>query len=59
VQTFFISVGNDVQDGDLEGFLDIVNFLQGEASPPQVITTSYGQDEDTVSLKLAQCASSS
>ncbi|KAN0142014.1 family S53 protease [Lactarius tabidus] len=54
VQTSFISVGNDFQDGDLEGFLDIVHFLQGEGSPPQVITTSYGQDEGTISLKLAQ-----
>jgi tripeptidyl-peptidase-1 len=57
VQTSFISVGNDFQDGDLEGFLDIVHFLQGEGSPPQVITTSYGQDEGTISLKLAQYAS--
>lgn len=54
VPTFFISVGGDTHDGDLEGFLDLVNFLQSEKSPPQVLTTSYGQDESTVSLKLAQ-----
>ncbi|KAI0261766.1 subtilisin-like protein [Gloeopeniophorella convolvens] len=53
VPTFFISVGEDFQDGDLEGFLDIVNFLSGENAPPQVLTTSYGQDESTISRSLA------
>ncbi|KAI0806616.1 family S53 protease [Fomes fomentarius] len=53
VPTVFISVGEDFQDGDLEGFLDVVNFLLDEDSPPQVITTSYGQDESTISRNLA------
>lgn len=53
VPVVFISVGNDFQDGALEGFLDIINFLLGEDSPPQVLTTSYGQDEDTISQALA------
>ncbi|KAI0669376.1 family S53 protease [Trametes maxima] len=53
VPTTFISVGEDFQDGDLEGFLDIINFLLGESNPPQVLTTSYGQNEDTISRKLA------
>ncbi|KAI0628873.1 family S53 protease [Trametes polyzona] len=53
VPTTFISVGDDFQDGDLEGFLDIINFLLGQSSPPQVLTTSYGQNENTISAKLA------
>lgn len=71
VPTFFISVGNNFQDGALEGqsprpslpspqcsppllgFLDIINFLLGESSPPQVLTTSYGQNENTISRNLA------
>ncbi|KAI0355217.1 family S53 protease [Trametes cingulata] len=53
VPTFFISVGDDFQDGDLEGFLDIINFLLGENAPPQVLTTSYGQNENTISRNLA------
>ena len=59
VPTFFISVGEDFHDGDLEGFLDIINFLSGENAPPQVLTTSYGQNEYTISRKLASYASNS
>ena len=50
----FISVGDNFQDGDLEGFLDIVNFLLDEDAPPQVMTTSYGQNENTISRALAE-----
>ncbi|KAI0769638.1 family S53 protease [Trametes elegans] len=53
VPTFFISVGERFNDGALEGFLDIINFLLGEDSPPQVLTTSYGQNENTISRALA------
>ncbi|OBZ67218.1 Tripeptidyl-peptidase sed3 [Grifola frondosa] len=53
VPTTFISVGEQFQDGALEGFLDIINFLLGETSPPQVLTTSYGQNENTISRTLA------
>ncbi|KAH8992221.1 subtilisin-like protein [Lactarius akahatsu] len=53
VPTVFISVGDQYQDGDLEGFLDIINFLSGKSAPPQVLTTSYGQDENTISRALA------
>ncbi|OSD03928.1 family S53 protease [Trametes coccinea BRFM310] len=53
VPTVFISVGNDFNDGALEGFLDIINFLLGENAPPQVLTTSYGQNENTISRNLA------
>ncbi|KAI1786407.1 family S53 protease [Ganoderma leucocontextum] len=54
VPTVFISVGDQFQDGDLEGFLDVVNFLLDEDAPPYVMTTSYGQNENTISRKLAQ-----
>ena len=49
----FISVGDNTQD-DLDGFLDIINFLLGESNPPQVLTTSYGFNENTVSPSLAK-----
>ena len=50
----FISVGEDFQDGDLEGFLDVVNFLLDQDTPPYVMTTSYGQNENTISRNLAK-----
>jgi tripeptidyl-peptidase-1 len=53
VPTVFISVGNDFQDGALEGFLDIINFLLAQSNPPSVLTTSYGQNENTISRSLA------
>jgi len=53
VPVTFISVGNNFQDGDLEGFLDIINFLLADSAPPQVLTTSYGQNENTISRALA------
>jgi tripeptidyl-peptidase-1 len=43
VPVTFISVGNNVQDGALLGFLDTINALLAENSPPQVLTTSYGR----------------
>jgi tripeptidyl-peptidase-1 len=53
VPTVFISVGNNFQDGALEGFLDIINFLLAQSNPPSVLTTSYGQNENTISRSLA------
>ncbi|EKM56141.1 uncharacterized protein PHACADRAFT_257222 [Phanerochaete carnosa HHB-10118-sp] len=53
VPVTFISVGLENKDGDLMGFLDIINFLLGESNPPQVLTTSYGFDENTISFSLA------
>ncbi|PSR73915.1 hypothetical protein PHLCEN_2v10273 [Hermanssonia centrifuga] len=53
VPVVFISVGEKFQDGALEGFLDIINFLLGESNPPHVLTTSYGQNENTISRALA------
>lgn len=54
VPTTFISVGENFQDGALEGFLDIINFLLAESNPPHVLTTSYGQNENTISRTLAK-----
>ena len=45
VPTTFITVGNDNQDGDLGGFLDIINTLLKQDNPPLVLTTSFGFDE--------------
>ncbi|KAJ7366057.1 family S53 protease [Mycena albidolilacea] len=53
VPVFFVSVGEDFEDGDLEGFLDIVNFLSDEDDVPQVMTTSYGENETDMSKALA------
>lgn len=54
VPTTFISVGDNFKDGNLEGFLDIINFLLAETNPPHVLTTSYGQNENTISAALAK-----
>lgn len=54
VPTIFISVGVNVQDGALDGFLDIILFLLGQPNPPHVLTTSYGQNENTISRSLAK-----
>lgn len=45
VPVIFISVGDDNSD-DVDGFLDIINYLSAMDSPPQVLTTSYAFDED-------------
>ncbi len=53
VPVIFLSVGEDNQDGGLEGFLDTVNDVSSMDTPPNVITTSYGQNENTMSRNLA------
>ncbi|KAI0763109.1 subtilisin-like protein [Trametes elegans] len=45
VPTTFVSVGNNNKDGDLSGFLDIINNLLAQDQPPLVLTTSFGFDE--------------
>lgn len=52
VPTTFVTVGLDNSDG-IDGFLDEILFLLNETSPPQVLTTSYGFDEDVVTSSLA------
>lgn len=54
VPTTFISVGDQNQDGELEGFLDIINFLLAQSNPPKVLTTSYGFDERFISVTAAK-----
>ncbi|KAJ7016424.1 subtilisin-like protein [Mycena alexandri] len=53
VPVVFVSVGEQSQDGDLGGFLDIVNFISGQKTIPQVMTTSYGENEADISPALA------
>ncbi|KAF8531378.1 subtilisin-like protein [Gautieria morchelliformis] len=52
VPVTFISVGSRNTDG-IDGFLDIINFLISEASPPQVLSTSYGFNEPGIPLSIA------
>ncbi|KAF8488528.1 family S53 protease [Gautieria morchelliformis] len=52
VPVTFISVGSSNTDG-IDGFLDIINFLISEPSPPQVLTTSYGFNEPGIPLSIA------
>ncbi|KAF7797928.1 hypothetical protein EIP86_009135 [Pleurotus ostreatoroseus] len=53
VPNTFISVGPQNQDGSLGGFLDLINFLIAQPSRPQVLTTSYGQNENNVGRAMA------
>ena len=50
-------VGFKTQDGDLDGYLDEVNYLLGLEAPPQVLTTSYGFAEASISFALTECVS--
>jgi len=52
VPVTFISVGENNPDG-IDGFLDIINTLIAETSPPQVLTTSYGFDEPELTATIA------
>ncbi|KAJ6584644.1 subtilisin-like protein [Mycena capillaripes] len=45
VPVSFVSGGETFSDGALEGFLDIINVLSALTTVPQVLTTSYGEDE--------------
>lgn len=50
----FISVGDQTQDGDLDGFLDTINYLLNQDAPPQVLTTSYGDYEPDIPIAMAE-----
>ncbi|TRM66566.1 peptidase S8/S53 domain-containing protein [Schizophyllum amplum] len=52
VPVYFISVGGNNQDS-IAGFIDIVDYLEAEDAPPQVLTTSYGYDENDLGSSLA------
>jgi tripeptidyl-peptidase I len=47
--TFLTVGGNDFT----QALLDTTQFLDGVASPPTVMTTSYGTNENTISKSLA------
>ena len=47
-------VGIETQDGDLEGHLDEINYLLSLEHPPQVLTTSYGFTESSLSFALTE-----
>ncbi|KAH9846906.1 subtilisin-like protein [Lenzites betulinus] len=47
VPVTYYFIGEDFQDGDLEGFLDEVNVILSEENPPHVLTTSYGMPSET------------
>ena len=51
--TTFASVGND-NEGDLTGFLNLVNALVAQDDPPAVFTTSFGFPEELVPEDLAK-----
>ncbi|KAI0777411.1 family S53 protease [Trametes elegans] len=51
VPVVFVSVGEDNQD-DVDGFLDIINFLLGEDNQPKVLTTSYGFNEPDLTARI-------
>lgn len=44
VPVIFISVGEDTNDGGLQGFLDIMNVINAQTSPPNVSQTGSPQD---------------
>ncbi|KAI0635460.1 family S53 protease-like protein [Trametes polyzona] len=48
----YIMVGFDSQDGALEGYLDEITYLLSLDAPPQVLTTSYGFSEHSLSFEL-------
>ncbi|KAF9058531.1 family S53 protease-like protein [Rhodocollybia butyracea] len=52
VPVIFISVGENNPDG-MDGFLDIMNNINGQTSPPHVLTTSYGFDEPDITATQA------
>ncbi|KAH9915907.1 family S53 protease [Fomitopsis serialis] len=52
VPVTYLLAGNDTHDG-LSGYLDTVNYVLNQASPPPVMTTSYSANEDVISEKLA------
>ena len=52
VPVTYLLVGNETTDG-IDGYLDTVNHVLNETSPPSVMTTSYSSNENELSEKLA------
>ncbi|KAI9436209.1 family S53 protease [Lactarius indigo] len=53
VPTVLISVGNQARGGEPGRLLDLINFLLHHTELPQVLTTSYVWDENTISHSMA------
>ena len=53
VPTTFFTVG-DSNDGDLTGFLDLVNSFLAADTPPTTFTTSFGFPEALVPADVAK-----
>ena len=47
-------IGFDNQDGDLDGFLDEADAILALDKLPQVLTTSYGFPESSLSFALTE-----
>ncbi|KAL7277316.1 subtilisin-like protein [Trametes coccinea BRFM310] len=56
VPVTFISVGENTNDGALDGFLDIITTLTKQDNPPLVLTTSFGFDETPFSEQAPELA---
>lgn len=56
VTVLFVSVGPDNMDGADAGFLDIIESALGCDTPPTVLSTSYGGNENELSANLVKCA---
>ena len=54
VNVSFLSVGEKNKDGDLSGFLDVVeHFLaMKDEDLPRVVSTSYGANEEDLDPKM-------
>ncbi|KAJ4484567.1 family S53 protease [Lentinula lateritia] len=58
IPTVYEDIGYTVQDGPDDGYLDSINYLISQTSPPLVFSTSYGFDEESalsLSLTVAYC----
>jgi tripeptidyl-peptidase-1 len=58
IPVVFEDIGDNTQDGADDGFLDSINDLLNQTSPPLVFSTSYGFDVESdlsLSLSIALC----
>lgn len=52
-------IGRNWTDDGLNGYLDEINYLLSLEHPPQVLSTSYGYAETSMSYALTECVSHS
>ncbi|KAM5542034.1 hypothetical protein V8D89_004344 [Ganoderma adspersum] len=50
---YAVGVATRVQTDNVDGWIDLANFLLSQSDPPKVLTTSYGFQEAAVSPRLA------